>query len=397
MIEPISFLLRPQNLDWFIWQKHLVGDEWIVQRFLKSNKVPSMIFRWPPWTGKTTLANIISNNIKADFFKLSWVTSKKDDLKKIIEKAKTNTHYKIPTILFLDEIHRWNKAQQDTLLPFVEEWLIILIGATTENPSFSINNALISRTKVLIFEKIQTEEVEEFLLKNLKEIKKTYPDTKLNKKNINIISKLTNGDLRQTLNLLETLLIYKQKDKILEEDILKIFEKSIYYDREGEEHYNIISAVHKSLRDGDADAACYWIQRMLVWWEDPIYIARRLLRFASEDIWLANNNALLLANQVFDAVKKVWLPECSIFLMQLWIYLAQSPKSNLSYKVDMLTRKDVEKFGNLEVPKVLRNAPTQFMKDIWYGEWYKYSHNYENNEVDQQHFPDKLLWRKYLS
>jgi putative ATPase len=151
------------------------------------------------------------------------------------------------------------------------------------------------------------------------------------------------------------------------------------------------------LRDWDADASCYWIQRMLVGWEDPIYIARRLLRFASEDIWLANNNAILLANQVFDSVKKVWLPECSVFLMQLWIYLAQSPKSNLSYKVDLLTKKDIERFGNLEVPKVIRNAPTKLMKDLWYWKWYKYSHDYEDNDVDQQHFPDKLLWRKYLT
>lgn len=393
-MEPIPSLLRPENLDNFVWQEHLVGEWKAIRIFLENGKVPSMIFWWPPWVGKTTLALIISNVINADFYKMSGVTSKKDDLKKIIEQAKINAQYNKQTIVFLDEIHRWNKAQQDTLLPYVENWNIILIGATTENPSFTINNALLSRSRVFVFEKLEHQAILWFLKNNLVKIQNKYTDIKISDENLELISKLGNWDLRNSLNILESAILIRQKWEIDNNDILKAWQKAIYFDRDGEEHYNIISAIHKSLRDSDWNAACYRIQRMLMWWEDPLYVVRRLLRFASEDIWPADNNALLLANQVYDAVAKIWMPECDVFVFQLAMYLAKAKKDNTSYKVAIQTKQDVTKYWNLAVPIHLRNAPTKFMKEIWYWKWYKYFHD-DTSAKDQQHFPEELKWRKY--
>ncbi len=393
-MEPIPSLLRPENLEDFVWQEHLVGKWKAIRVFLESGKVPSMIFRWPPWVGKTTLALIISNVINADFYKMSGVTSKKDDLKKIIEQAKINSQYNKQTIVFLDEIHRRNKAQQDTLLPYVENWNIILIGATTENPSFTINNALLSRSRVFVFEKLEHKAILWFLKNNLVKIQNKYTDIKISDENLELISRLGNWDLRNSLNILESAILIRQKWEIDNDDILKAGQKAIYFDRDGEEHYNIISAIHKSLRDSDWNAACYRIQRMLMWWEDPLYLVRRLLRFASEDIWPADNNALLLANQVYDAVAKIWMPECDVFVFQLAMYLAKAKKDNTAYKVAIQTKQDVTKYWNLAVPIHLRNAPTKFMKEIGYWKWYKYCHD-DNSAKDQQHLPDELKWRKY--
>lgn len=393
-MEPIPSLLRPENLEDFVWQEHLVGEWKAIRVFLESGKVPSMIFRWPPWVGKTTLALIISNVINADFYKMSGVTSKKDDLKKIIEQAKINSQYNKQTIVFLDEIHRRNKAQQDTLLPYVENWNIILIGATTENPSFTINNALLSRSRVFVFEKLEHKAILWFLKNNLVKIQNKYTDIKISDENLELISRLGNWDLRNSLNILESAILIRQKWEIDNDDILKAGQKAIYFDRDGEEHYNIISAIHKSLRDSDWNAACYRIQRMLMWWEDPLYLVRRLLRFASEDIWPADNNALLLANQVYDAVAKIWMPECDVFVFQLAMYLAKAKKDNTAYKVAIQTKQDVTKYWNLAVPIHLRNAPTKFMKEIGYWKWYKYFHD-DNSAKDQQHLPDELKWRKY--
>lgn len=396
VMEPLSSILRPKSLETFVGQHHLV-DEWMpISTFLENKKIPSMLFWGPPGCGKTTLAEIIANSMQAEFFQLSWVRSKKEDLSEIIKKAELNLKYWTPTLVFLDEIHRWNKSQQDTLLPFVEKGTITLIWATTENPSFTVNNALLSRCRLFVFEKITPEDVFEFLSKQKETIKKHYPEIEISDDVLKFLAKNANWDLRNAINLLESALLLLWKWELTEDHLIKAWTQQVYYDRDWEEHYNIISAVHKSLRDSDPHAACYWIQRMLVAWEDPLYIARRLLRFASEDIWLADNNAILLANQVYDAIQKVWMPECSIFLMQLAVYLARAPKSNLCEKIDLATKQDIQKYWNLPVPMVIRNAPTKMMKDLWYWKWYKYAHDYPWAKVDQEHFPDELKWRKYF-
>ena len=398
--EPLAYYLRPTTLDEVVWQEQ---TKLSIQKFLENWQVPSMIFWWSPGCGKTTIANVLSHQLQADFFELSWVKSKKEDLNTILEHAEKNKAYWKKTLLFLDEIHRWNKAQQDSLLPFVESWLITLIWATTENPSFTINNALLSRAKVIVFEALKPEDIIIFFHNNKEKIHSRYPNTEITEENLTTIANLANGDLRNACNLLESSIMLSTDWKINDEIIQKAFGKPMYYDRDWEEHYNIISAIHKSLRDSDPHAACYWIQRMLVWWEDPRYIARRLLRFASEDIWPADNNALLLANQVYDAVEKIWMPECRVFLFQLAIYLWKAPKNNVCDRIDRETMKDVEKYWNLPVPMQIRNAPTKLMWELWYWKWYEYAHDHpENRQADwtikmnNQHFPDELKGRKYL-
>jgi len=392
VMEPLSSILRPKSLETFVGQHHLVGEWMPISTFLENKKIPSMLFWGPPGCWKTTLAEIIANSMQAEFFQLSWVRSKKEDLSEIIKKAELNLKYWTPTLVFLDEIHRWNKSQQDTLLPFVEKGTITLIWATTENPSFTVNNALLSRCRLFVFEKITPEDVFEFLSKQKDTIKNHYPEITISDDVLKFLAKNANWDLRNAINLLESALLLLWKWELTEDHLIKAWTQQVYYDRDWEEHYNIISAVHKSLRDSDPHAACYWIQRMLVAWEDPLYVARRLLRFASEDIWLADNNALLLANQVYDAIQKVGMPECSIFLMQLAVYLARAPKSNLTEKIDLATKQDIQKYWNLPVPMHIRNAPTKMMKDLGYWKWYKYAHDYPWAKVDQEHFPDELKW-----
>ena len=399
-IEPLAYFLRPTTLDEVVWQEQ---TKLSIQKFLENWQVPSMIFWWSPGCGKTTIANVLSHQLQADFFELSGVKSKKEDLNLILEHAEKNKAYWKKTLLFLDEIHRRNKAQQDSLLPFVESGLITLIGATTENPSFTINNALLSRAKVIVFEALKPEDIITFFHNNQEKIKSRYSNIEITEENLITIANLANWDLRNACNLLESSIMLSTDWKINDEIIQKAFWKPMYYDRDGEEHYNIISAIHKSLRDSDPHAACYWIQRMLVWWEDPRYIARRLLRFASEDIWPADNNALLLANQVYDAVQKIWMPECRVFLFQLAIYLWKAPKNNICDKIDRETMKDVEKYWNLPVPMQIRNAPTKLMWELWYWKWYQYAHDHPENrqadwtiKMDNQHFPNELKWRKYF-
>lgn len=398
--EPLAYYLRPKDLDNVVWQEQTKQS---IQKFLENGTVPSMIFRGTPWCWKTTIAHVLSNKLQADFFELSGVKSKKEDLTLILEHAEKNKAYWKKTLLFLDEIHRRNKAQQDSLLPFVESWLITLIGATTENPSFTINNALLSRTKVIVFESLKSEDIIKFFNNNKEKIQTRYPNIQISNENISTISQLANWDLRNACNLLESSIMLSTDWLINNDLIKKAYWKPLYYDRDGEEHYNIISAIHKSLRDSDAHAACYRIQRMLHGWEDPRYIARRMLRFASEDIWPADNNALLLANQVYDAVTKIWMPECRIFLFQLALYLAKAPKNNICEKIDIETMRDIERFWNLPVPMQIRNSPTKLMWELWYWAWYQYAHDHpENRQADwtikmnNQHFPDQLKWRKYF-
>lgn len=398
--EPLASKYRPNNLDDFIGQQHLVGPNGPIRKFLELGNVPSMIFWGPPGTGKTTLAYIISLNLYYDFYKMQAVNSGKEDLRKILKIASNNQQYNKKTMLFLDEIHRWNKAQQDTLLPYVEKGVITLIGATTENPSFTIISALLSRTKVFVFNQHTPEDIT-ILLKRI--IKKEYPDYKISKKIIDLISELSNGDIRSSLNILEMAITLSQantkkgdKKIISEKEIKEVVQKPLYYDREGEEHYNIISAIHKSMRSSNADAAVYWVGRMLSAGEDPLYVARRMIRFASEDIGNSDPNALILANSVYEACQKIGMPECEVFLIQLAIYLSNAKKDNSAYIAELSVKEDIDKYGNLPVPLNIRNAETKLMKNIGYGKGYEYDHNLESKKSHQQCLPDKLKNRRYI-
>ena len=353
-MEPLSSLLRPKTLDTFVGQPHLIWEGKPLSVFLEQKKFPSLLFRWPPGCGKTTLAEIIASQIQADFFSLSGVRSKKEDLTTIIQQAELNQKYAKATLVFLDEIHRRNKSQQ-----------------------------------------ISPEEMIRFFTLQKEKIRSLYPEIQIPSESLETLASSANWDLRNAINLLESALLLLGKGELTKEILINAGTQQLYYDRDGEEHYNIISAVHKSLRDSDYHAACYRIQRMLTAGEDPLYIARRLLHFASEDIGPADNNALLLANQVYDAVQKIWMPECDVFLMQLAIYLAKAPKSNLSYKISLQTKSDCERYGNLPVPLHLRNAPTKTMKNLGYGKGYQYAHDFPDAKVQQEHFPPQLKGRKY--
>lgn len=399
-MEPLASKFRPTILDEFIGQEHLVGPSGPIRKLIESNNIPSMIFWGPPGTGKTTLAYIISQNLFFDFYKMQAVNSGKSKLMEIIKIARHNQDFNKKTILFLDEIHRWNKAQQDALLPYVEKGIITLIGATTENPSFTINNALLSRTKVFVFKEHKPEDIKKLLQRV---IKKELPDISISPKILTLISELSNGDIRSAFNTLEMSIALAHSDdspqlksKITKEVVERAVQKNLYHDRDGEDHYNIISAVHKSMRSSDPDAACYWIARMLEAGDDPLYIARRLLRFASEDIGNADPMALILANAVFDSCNKIGVPECNVHLMQLAIYLSKAPKDNSAYIAAEGAKKDVYKHGNLPVPLHLRNAPTELMKDLGYGKGYIYDHDLKGKKSGQQCMPEKLKDRKYI-
>lgn len=385
---PLADEIRPQSLEEVFGQEELLGEKSFLRMAIKNDAVPSLIFWGPPGSGKTTLAFIIAKETKADFLSLSGVSSGKKDLLKIIERAKESKKIGRKTILFIDEIHRWNKAQQDALLPYVENGTLILIGATTENPSFEVISALLSRSRVFVLKRLDQKDIEKILKRALQKLKK-----KIKADALKLIIRFSNGDARMAINTLEACL--NQNIEVTPELVNKILQKShLLYDKTGEEHYNIISALHKSMRGGDADAAVYWLARMIEGGEDPLYIARRLVRFASEDIGLANNTALLLANAVFDACHKLGYPECNVHLAQCVIYLAKSKKSIAAYQAYGKAKADVEKFGNLGVPLHIRNAPTKLMKDLKYGEGYKYTPIEDSS--DQEYLPKELKGRKYL-
>lgn len=403
--EPLASKYRPKTLDDFVGQEHLVGKNGPIRKFLNSGNIPSMIFWGPPGTGKTTLAYILSLNLYYDFHKIQAVNSGKDTLRKIIKIAMGNQQYSKKTILFLDEIHRWNKAQQDALLPYVEKGIIVLIGATTENPSFTVNSALLSRAKVFIFKQQEEKDIETLLTKVSK---KEFPNIKIGKKTLKKMASLSNGDIRSALNILEmsTTLANsnnsnssdtkKVKIEVTDDILLNTVQSPVYYDRNGEEHYNLISALHKSMRSSNPDASAYWAGRMIAGGEDPLYIARRMLRFASEDIGNAEPQAVILANSIYEACQKIGMPECEVFLIQLAIYLAKAPKDNSAYVVEGLVKQDIAEHGNLPVPMHIRNAPTKLMKDFGYGKGYEYDHDLASKKSDQQCMPDKLKDRKYL-
>lgn len=387
--SPLANRMRPKNLEGFVGQDKLVKKGSFLYNAIESDEVPSLVLWGPPGSGKTTLAFIIANATEAEFVEFSAVTNGVRDLKAVIERAGENKRLGNKTILLVDEIHRWNKAQQDALLPHVERGVITLIGATTENPSFSINSALLSRSRVIVLEALGVDDLKNIIKRALKET-----GAQADKDTIEAVAGLGNGDARTALNIIEA--SSKQSKKITKELVKEIIQKpSLIYDKSGDEHYNLISALHKTIRGGDADAGVYYLARILEAGEDPVYVARRLVRFASEDVGLANNSALLLANSVFDTVKNIGMPECNVHLAHLVIYLSKSKKDISAYEAYGRAKRDVEEYGNLSVPLHLRNAPTKLMKELDYGKDYKYTPR-EDSE-DQEYFPDELKGRKYIS
>lgn len=385
---PLAARLRPLTLDDFVGQAKVISSQSWLYQAIKADKVPSLIFWGPPGSGKTTLAFIIAKETKAEFIELSATSSGVKDLKLIIDKAKIDKRLGQKTILFIDEIHRWNKAQQDALLPQVENGTITLIGATTENPSFAINNALLSRVKLVVLETLSSAELAIIIKNAVKHL-----NIKLKKEIIDLIANLSSGDARRALGILE--LAIEQNSEISKELIKSITDKPyLLYDKNGEEHYNLISALHKSMRGNQPDAAVYYLSRMIAAGEDPLYIARRLIRFASEDIGLANNSALLLATSTYDACRFIGLPECGVNLAHCVIYLAKSSKNIDVYQAYNNAYKEVQVSGTLPVPLHLRNAPTKLMSDLGYGHNYKYTPLEDDSQ--QEYLPKKLINRRFL-
>lgn len=390
---PLAERLRPETLDEFIGQPHLVGKNAVLRKMIETRRVPSIILWGPPGVGKTTLANIIANTLKAPFYKLSAINSGVKDVRDVIEKAKNNRFFEtVSPILFIDEIHRFSKSQQDSLLHAVETGIISLIGATTENPSFEVIRPLLSRCQVYVLKSMEKHDLETLLQRALSE------DTILKRKKIevketNALFRFSGGDARKLLNIIDLVTSaatdgsIEITDKTVTE---RLQENPTAYDKGGEMHYDIISAFIKSIRGSDPDAAIYWLARMVEGGEDPTFIARRLVISAAEDIGLANPNALLLANACFDALQKIGWPEGRIVLAETTIYLATSPKSNSAYLAIDKALAHVRKTGNLPVPLHLRNAPTKLMKELDYGKNYKYAHNYPSNFVKQEYLPKHL-------
>ncbi len=395
---PLADRMRPQVLEDFLGQEEILGETKLLREAIKTDTIPSMIFWGPPGTGKTTLAMIIAQQTKSDFIRISAVSSGLRDLREIINRAKSNSLASRKTILFIDEIHRWNKTQQDGLLPHIESGLIILIGATTENPSFEVRSALLSRCRVFVFKQLEAVDIKTLIKKAVKDKERGLGKLKIkiNDKEVGVISRISNGDARIALNILEYAAMASGGNitlKVIEEASQKI---NLLYDREGEEHYNIISALHKAMRGSDADAALYWLARMIEGGEDPLYIARRIVRFASEDIGIANSRALEQAVATYNACHFIGYPECNVILAQAVVYMAKCKKSNELYTAYGKAADDVRKYGNLPVPLHIRNAPTKLMQDLGYSKGYKYSPSFDYKEK-QEYLPDKLKGRKYLN
>jgi len=404
MSSPLASRLRPETLDDYVGQEHLVGKGKVLRQMIEKDMISSMIFWGPPGVGKTTLARIIAHMTHASFIDFSAVTSGIKEIKEVMKRAEDSRMMGMKTIVFVDEIHRFNKAQQDAFLPYVEKGSIILIGATTENPSFEINSALLSRCKVFVLQALTTEHMEKLLRHALKDPRGFGNQTiHMEERILHGIAVFANGDGRMALNTLDMAVLNGEigpdgsitvKEEVLEQCTGK---KMLLYDRNGEEHYNLISALHKSMRNSDPDAAMYWLSRMLEAGEDPLYVARRVIRFASEDVGLADPRAMEIAVAAYQACHFLGMPECSLNLTQAVIYMSLAPKSNALDVAYNLAKKDALSQLAEPVPLVIRNAPTRLMQELDYGKDYQYAHDTAEKLTNMQCLPDSLLGRQYYT
>ena len=401
MDRPLASRMRPRTLEEFVGQEHLLGEGKILRQLIDQDRISSMIFWGPPGVGKTTLARIIAGRTHANFIDFSAVTSGIKEIREVMQRAEENRRFGERTILFIDEIHRFNKAQQDAFLPFVERGSIILIGATTENPSFEINSALLSRCKVFVSQALSPEDLQTLLRHALTDPRGFGGESvQIAGDMLAMIANFANGDARTALNTLEMAVLNGERTSagvVVGPEILKqcLSKKSLLYDKNGEEHYNLISALHKSMRNSDPDAAIYWLARMLEGGEDPLYIARRLIRFASEDVGMADSRAIEIATAVYQACHFIGMPECSVHLTHAVTYLSLAPKSNALYVAYETAKRDALEMLDEPVPLQIRNAPTRLMKDLHYGEGYQYAHDTEDKLTTMQCLPDALQGRKY--
>ncbi len=401
MAEPLAARLRPRDLDEFVGQKHLLGEGKILRRLIEGDNIGSMIFWGPPGVGKTTLARIIAHRTKARFVDFSAVTSGIKEIKQVMEDAEKGRRFGEKTILFVDEIHRFNKAQQDAFLPFVEKGSIILIGATTENPSFEVNGALLSRCKVFVLQALSEEDIMSLLRRAVSD-ERGFGALRvdISEDALKMIAVFANGDARSALSTLEMAVLNGEEEsggvRVTADTVEQCTSrKSLLYDKTGEEHYNIISALHKSMRNSDPDAAVYWLARMLEAGEDPLYVARRVIRFASEDVGLADPRALDIAVAAYQACHFLGMPECSVHLTQAVVYMSVAPKSNALYMAYESAKKDALTTLAEPVPLVIRNAPTKLMKELDYGKGYRYAHDYADKLTDMQCLPESLAGKTY--
>lgn len=400
--EPLAAKLRPENLEEFVGQEHLIGEGKILRKLIESDQVSSMIFWGPPGVGKTTLAQIIAKKTKATFINFSAVTSGIKEIKEVMEKAEKNRQCGEKTILFVDEIHRFNKAQQDAFLPYVEKGSIILIGATTENPSFEVNSALLSRCKVFVLKALEEKDLVK-LLKNALASPKGLGGSRVEceEESLELIASFANGDARKALSTLEMAYLNGEAKTdgslyISKEDVIQCTsKKSLLYDKKGEEHYNLISALHKSMRNSDADASIYWLARMLESGEDPLYIARRIVRFASEDVGMADPHALEIAVAAYQACHFIGVPECNVNLTEAVVYMSLAPKSNaMEVSYNAAAKDALETFAE-PVPLDIRNAPTKLMKELGYHQGYQYAHDAPEKLTNEVCLPPKLAGKSY--
>lgn len=392
-MTPLAERMRPVSLEDFFGQEHLTGPRGVIRKLIQGGRLPSLIFWGPPGTGKTTLARIIASQTGSAFFQLSAISSGVKDVREVIANAEKEK----ASILFIDEIHRFSKSQQDSLLGAVERGIITLIGATTENPSFEVIQALLSRCQVYLLNSLSKNDLQA-IMENALEKDEWLRSKKITVQETEALFRLSGGDARKLLNLLELIITSASTDEIIisDEVVLQAAHRKLaFYDKQGEQHYDIISAFIKSIRGSDPNAAVYWLARMIEGGEDPLFIARRMVILAGEDIGNANPTALVLANACFEAVNKIGYPECRIILSQCAVYLASSPKSNASYLAieDAIT--EVKKSGDQPVPLHLRNAPTSLMKELGYGHDYRYAHQYDSNFVFQEYLPEKLSGKKF--